>query len=99
MGCISTSHSVRHLSLSLLFSHLTDQHYLNTVKTHRELFADFFASLFGYPLEKLIAMQEGRTPPAASKMWKVGISPSFPLELHQLLFSYLIDLISPPLLS
>lgn len=29
------------------------------VKTHRELFADFFASLFGYPLEDLIASKPG----------------------------------------
>lgn len=44
---------------------------LSTVKTHRELFADFFASLFGYPLEDLIAEQNGKVPESAAKMWKV----------------------------
>lgn len=41
-----------------------------TVKTHRELFSDFFASLFGYPLEALIA--RGDRPEAA----QVLITPS-----------------------
>ena len=37
------------------------------VKTHRELFADFFASLFGYPLEDLIA--KGAPDSGAQAMW------------------------------
>ena len=37
------------------------------VKTHRELFADFFASLFGYPLEDLIA--KGTPATGAQAMW------------------------------
>lgn len=36
------------------------------VKTHRELFSDFFASLFGYPLEDLIASSPA--PEAAQRM-------------------------------
>jgi len=38
-----------------------------TDKTHRELFADFYASLFHAPLEGLIA--QGQTPEAAQKLW------------------------------
>ncbi len=37
------------------------------LKTHRELFAEFFASLFGYPLEDLVA--GGGRPAAAEAMW------------------------------
>lgn len=40
---------------------------LHAVKTHRELFADFYLSLFGTPLEDLIA--EGAKPEAAEKLW------------------------------
>ncbi|KAL6762772.1 hypothetical protein V8C86DRAFT_2510759 [Haematococcus lacustris] len=38
------------------------------LKTHRELFADFFASLFHSPLEALLA--EGTTPAAAQLLWQ-----------------------------
>uniref|UniRef100_A0A7S0WIL9 Uncharacterized protein n=1 Tax=Chlamydomonas leiostraca TaxID=1034604 RepID=A0A7S0WIL9_9CHLO len=37
------------------------------LKTHRELFADFYASLFGTSLEDLI--REGVAPAAAQKLW------------------------------
>jgi hypothetical protein len=40
---------------------------VRAVKTHRELFADFYLSLFGTPLEDLIA--EGVKPAAAEKLW------------------------------
>eukprot|EP00955_Chlamydomonas_euryale_P050342 354533-Chlamydomonas_euryale.AAC.10 len=36
-------------------------------KTHRELFSDFFASLFGYPLEALVLADASA--PAAQAMW------------------------------
>lgn len=39
------------------------------LKTHRELFADFFQSLFGYPLEQLLE-KEGAQPPAAATLFQ-----------------------------
>ncbi|GFR50020.1 hypothetical protein Agub_g12170 [Astrephomene gubernaculifera] len=39
------------------------------LKTHRELFSDFFASLFGYPLPQLLA-DTPQPPPAAAAMFE-----------------------------
>lgn len=58
---------------------------LLAVKTHRELFSDFYASLFGSSLEALMA--EGGDPAAAKLLWQqmsrdITTGRSDPLEVR-----------------
>lgn len=69
---IGTSDYVRRdLALKNLIQPLAGEYGMHNgsqqLKTHRELFSDFFASLFGYPLEDLMA--RGDCPEAAKAMW------------------------------